>query len=513
MNPFTIFLTVCLFTPLVVAQKSRRTPAKPPPAASTAAATPAPNVPPPARPVVERKTIPIAVVNGHTITTAEFEEALREEIELVDQNIAETKQNLLELQINTLLLQAEARRRGITSERLYALEVTSKLTQPTPAEIKKFVEDHPDEFAGINTSAAASQIATYLLSEREEKVSDQLVERLKKVHQVLPGIDINAPNLKDDAVVATVAGQQVKAGSIAERLKPIVYQLRIRAYELARKRAEELVNDLLLVAEANKRQIGPEQIIRTEITEKTRQPTEAEIRKFYEDNKSRISGDFERVRHQISSYLQERDKDRLENELSIRLRQGADVRWLISEPPQPVQAISVDDDPSLGDVNAPVTIVEFTDFQCPSCAAMHPVLEEVLKSYGNAVRLVVRDFPLSQHQHALKAAEAANAAHAQGKFFEYIALLYKRQNALDIASLKKYATELGLNRQKFDAALDSGMYAAEVKRDIADGEIYGVGSTPTLFINGVLLRTLSAEALRQAIDRAAAARRPGPPPQ
>src|SRR6185503_20088851 len=97
---------------------------------------------------------------------------------------------------------------------------------------------------------------------------------------------------------------------------------------------------------------------------------------------------------------------------------------LISEPALPVQVISTDDDPVRGDANAAVTIVEFTDFQCPSCAAMSPVLDEVLKTYGNKVRLVVRDFPLAMHANARKAAEAANAANAQGKFFEYAALLF-----------------------------------------------------------------------------------------
>ncbi|HEX7295599.1 MAG TPA: thioredoxin domain-containing protein, partial [Pyrinomonadaceae bacterium] len=148
-----------------------------------------------------------------------------------------------------------------------------------------------------------------------------------------------------------------------------------------------------------------------------------------------------------------------------------------------------------------------------SCALMSSVLEEVLKSYGNSVRLVVRDFPLSMHENARKAAEAANAAHAQGRFFEYIALLYQRQKALDTPSLKKYASEIGLDRQKFDAALDRGIYAGEVKRDMTDGEIYGVASTPTIFVNGVMLRVLSAEGLRQAIDRAAAARRGSAPPK
>jgi protein-disulfide isomerase len=115
--------------------------------------------------------------------------------------------------------------------------------------------------------------------------------------------------------------------------------------------------------------------------------------------------------------------------------------------------------------------------------------------------LVVRDFPLAMHANARKAAEAANAAHAQGKFFEYTALLFKRQNALDVPSLKKYASELGLDRARFDAALDGGKYALEVKHDLDEGEIYGVDSTPAIFVNGVALREMSIEALRALIDR------------
>jgi protein-disulfide isomerase len=258
----------------------------------------------------------------------------------------------------------------------------------------------------------------------------------------------------------------------------------------------------LLIAEANRLQVTPEDMVRKEISEKVKPPTEAEVDKFYSENKARINQDLSVVRNQLVAYLQDEDRKRLERELSARLRKGADVRWLITEPTAPVLNISVDDDPSRGDANAPVTLVEFTDFQCPACAAMQPVLEEVLKSYGNKVRFVVRDFPLAQHENARKAAEAANAANAQGKFFEYAELLFKRQKALDVASLKKYATEIGLNRPKFDAALDSGTYQEEVKHDIEDGEMYGVGSTPTIFINGLQLTVLSADGLREAIDRA-----------
>ena len=270
---------------------------------------------------------------------------------------------------------------------------------------------------------------------------------------------------------------------------------------LAKQALDLTINDLLLLAEANRRNVPPEEIVRKEISEKVRPPTEAEIAKFYSDNKSKIPGELASVSNQIASYLQEQDRQRLEKAQSERLRTGADIRLLISEPALPVQAISVDDDPVRGDANAPVTIVEFTDFQCPSCAAMQPILDEALKSYGSKVRLVVRDFPLAMHANARKAAEAANAAHAQGKFFEYTALLFKRQNALDVPSLKKYASELGLDRARFDAALDSGKYAAEVKHDIDDGQLYGVDSTPAIFVNGIALTEMSIEALRALIDR------------
>jgi protein-disulfide isomerase len=268
------------------------------------------------------------------------------------------------------------------------------------------------------------------------------------------------------------------------------------------------INDLFLLAEATRRSIGPEEIVRQEVSEKIHTPTEAEVAKFYADNKARLPGELATLSNQIAEYLQEQDRQRLEKALSEKLRKGADIRWLISEPPVPVQTISIDDDPVRGDANAPVTIVEFTDFQCPSCAAMQPILDEALKSYGPKVRLVVRDFPLAMHANARKAAEAANAANAQGKFFEYTALLLKRQNALDVPSLKKYATELGLDRARFDAALDGGKYAAEVKHDMEDGERYGVDSTPAIFVNGIALREMSMEALRALIDRGLASSNP-----
>lgn len=447
--------------------------------------------------------VPIVIINGQTLTSSDFNPTVRQQLETVERRIAEARKSVLDLQINNTLLDIEAKRRRTDTHRLYESEVASRVPTPTPAQIKKFIDDNKAQFEGADPLTANQRVAAYLQDQAESKLADDLVKRLRQTTPVVMGVDVNSPNLSDTAVLATVGGQPIKGASIKERLKPIIYQIQLEAYALAKQQADQVVDNRLLLEEARKRQIGPEEIIRTEVSDKVRTPTEAEVAKFYSDNKARINGDLDSLRNQIAMYLREQDQRRLETELSDRLRKSANVRWLISEPPQPVQNVSVDDDPSRGSANAAVTVVEFTDFQCPACAAMHPVLEEVLKSYGDKVRFVVRDFPLSQHENAQKAAEAANAANEQGKFFEYAALLFQRQKALDVPSLKKYASELGLNRERFDAALDRGVFAAEVQRDIDDGEMYGVGSTPTIFINGVQLKVLSVEGLREAIDRAA----------
>src|SRR3989338_1958702 len=133
-----------------------------------------------------------------------------------------------------------------------------------------------------------------------------------------------------------------------------------------------------------------------------------------------------------------------------------------------------DDDPMLGDPNAPVTIVEFADFQCPFCRKFFETAEkEIIERYvktGKA-RLIYRDFPLTSiHNMAQKSAEAAECADEQGKFWPYHDLLYQRQGELDINNLKVWARELGLNGQHFDACLDSGKYAEEVQKDFRDGD-------------------------------------------
>lgn len=166
---------------------------------------------------------------------------------------------------------------------------------------------------------------------------------------------------------------------------------------------------------------------------------------------------------------------------------------------------SIDDDPIKGSKDATVTIIEFSEYQCPFCEKFFtqtlPLIEKNYINTGKA-RLVFRDFPLGFHQYAQKAAEAAECADEQGKFWEYHDTLFKNQGSLEITSLKNYAKDLALDETTFNDCLDSGKMTAEVQKDIEDGSKYGVTGTPTFFINGIkLVGAQPYSAFQQVIDK------------
>jgi protein-disulfide isomerase len=502
----SLLMALCLSSlGIIFAQTPRRPAAAQQAAVKPAASQPTPAPAPTPGPSKLDLSAPLAVVNGQTVTLGDLDPAIAEEVTQLEQKIAQARVQILDLQINTVLLDIEAKKRKLSSQQLYDLEVTKRVTDPSASEINQFLEANRSQLGDGDPQSIRTQVVAFLRSDREQKLTEEFIRRLRSANPVVMGVYVNSPNLNPSAVVATVSGRSISADLINARMKPIAYKLRLATYQAEKAALDRTVDDILLIAEANKRNIPPENIVRAEITEKIHHASEAEITKYYSENKANINGDLATVRDQIAAFLDQQDQTRLERLLSDRLRKGADIRVLLNQPEQPIQAINTEGEPTRGDANAAVTIVEFTDFECPSCGAMYPVLEEVLKAYGNRVRFVVRNFPLTKHVHARKAAEAADAANAQGKFFEYAAVLFKNQKNLEVASLKKYAGEVGLDRARFDADLDGGAFAAEVKHDIDEGEIYGVEGTPTIFINGVMLGDLTAEALRTAIDRAFAA--------
>jgi len=189
------------------------------------------------------------------------------------------------------------------------------------------------------------------------------------------------------------------------------------------------------------------------------------------------------MRPEIQAFIEQQRPTQALHQFMAELRRAATDVIISLEPPRE-QVEILPDDPSRGPDDAPIVLVEFSDFQCPYCQRATATIAELVEQYGDQIRFVYKDYPLPSHPEAFKAAEAGNCANEQGMFWELHDMMFESQDALDVTSLKSYATELGLDETAFAACLDGGRYTQQVEGDLAIGRDYGVSSTPTVFING-----------------------------
>lgn len=412
----------------------------------------------------------LATANGQNYTVKDLDPATREAYEGLNKSLATARTELLGEQIAQMLFKDEAAVRKITVDKLLETEIPKRLTAPTATEIKAVYDANREQIGNATLEQVRSQIVNFLQRSSYPKAVEKYVGELKLKHKVVIGKDVNAPNLLATDVLATVNTKPLTVQTFNEKAGQSLYEIRADVYEKAYNYLENTIYTEFINLEAKKADITSSDLIAREVTDK--------MKDFSEEEREKLEAAF----HQ-------------------KLVQKYNIKFLLKEPTPFVNKVSVDNDPSQGSMNAPVTIVMFSDFQCPACSATHPVLKKIMAEYGDKIRFVVRDFPLTQiHNNSFMAAQAANAANAQGKFFEYIELLYNNQDSLDTANLKRFAVQIGLNPKQFDADLDSGRFADEVRKDMADGNEYGINSTPTIFINGVKARTLSAPTFRKLID-------------
>lgn len=386
-------------------------------------------------------------------------------------SLAAARKELLTEMVAGAAFEAEAKAKNLTIEKLLA-DVKAKIPAPSDQEIQAVYDANRAAFGDKTLTETRSQIVAFLRREPEQKALQTFFQSLRTKYQIAPGKDVNAPDLKPIDILATVGAKKITAREFEEKNRFAVYEFEADVFDRVRADLENTVFSNLLEAEAKSLNLTTSDLMAREITDKMR--------------------DFS-----------DEERFTLQDALKKRLFTKYKVVFSLKEPAPIAQNISIDDDPAQGKANAPVTIVMFSDFQCPACAGVHPILKKVLTDYADKVRFVVRDFPLTNiHENAFSAALAANAAHRQGKFFEYVEILYRNQNRLDRESLIKYAADLGLNGKQFELDLSDAQTAAEVRKDRTDGESYGIGSTPTVFVNGVKVRQMSASGFREAIEKA-----------
>jgi len=170
--------------------------------------------------------------------------------------------------------------------------------------------------------------------------------------------------------------------------------------------------------------------------------------------------------------------------------------------PNKVYDLPVGKSPVKGPADASVTMVEFSDFQCPFCARSNPLIDQVIQAYPKDLKFVYKEFPLPMHQNAMPASRAAVAAQRQGKYWEMHDKLFANQQALQPDNFKQYAQELGLDVAKFEQDMNSPDVQAQIAEDMQLARQSAVGGTPTLFLNGKKVQNRSFDGLKQLIDEA-----------
>ncbi len=292
------------------------------------------------------------------------------------------------------------------------------------------------------------------------------------------------PSVGTGQPLAKINGETITDDDVRKVAGPKLQQAEMDLYDARKDAIDQIIDDKLLEAEAKKQGTTKADLLKKDVYDKIK-IEDKDIEKFYEDNKAQMQGKkLEDVKQNIRGYLFREKHQKVYGDLMDELRKKADVEFLIHAPKV---AIEEGDNPAIGPKNAPVKIVEFTDYQCPFCGKSRPTVTQILDEYKGRVRYVLRDFPLSFHKDSEKAHEGARCAGEQNKYWDMNKKLFSNQQAIKVDDVKKYAQDLKLNLDKFNQCLDSGKYAEVIKQNQEYGEKVGVSGTPAFFINGRMI--------------------------
>lgn len=321
--------------------------------------------------------------------------------------------------------------------------------------------------------------------------------------RTLPLLLLAFPALAADPVAATVGKTRILVSAVDAEIGPALAaaerDYRKKLYELRREKLDELVRARLLAAEAKKRGVDVEALLRAEVDAKTPTVEESDARALYEQFKHRMNdASFEQVRGEIDAFLRQRGQETRRGEFLAELRRAGDVRVAL----QPIRVkVAAEGAGAWGPKGAKVTIVVFADYECPYCARGAGSLDEVMERFGEQIRVVYRDFPLEFHKAAVPAAIAARCAGQQGQYHAMHDALYATQQDLSERSIAAAVARLKLDEKAFATCQVDPKTAQGVADDQAAGAAAGVEGTPAFFINGIPLSGAQpAEAFAEIIE-------------
>jgi protein-disulfide isomerase len=302
---------------------------------------------------------------------------------------------------------------------------------------------------------------------------------------------------KADEVVAEVGSARITLGEVDRRISG---QVRRQEWEIRQAALDRMIREKVLDQEAADRGTTVAELLRREVDLKITSPTPQEIDAVYQRFKSQLGGRTrEQVGDEIASRLRQERADTRREEFIESLRKKAGVKNLLL--PFRVEVPVPADAPRLGPESAPVTIVQFSDYQCPYCHRGEAAVEELLRKNEGKVRLIHRDFPLDFHSRARPASRAAYCAGEQGRFWEYHRSLLGTPGDLAEPELERRATTLGLDAASFRSCLQSDRHDQRIEQAQRQGVDLGVSGTPTFFINGrMIVGARSVPELQEVVD-------------
>lgn len=300
-------------------------------------------------------------------------------------------------------------------------------------------------------------------------------------------------------VVATFEGKKI---SEADVIAPVAAQLREledSAYTLKREAVENHVFGLIRARLAEKEGITPEALWNREVAAKLTPPAEAEVAAMVRQYRSRLPADEEQAKKVIIDVLNQNRAQERERAWRSELLVGADFQLLLEPVRYPLTPLA-SDAVVTGPASAPVTIVEFSDFQCPYCGQAQELVDEVAKKYGERVRVVFKQLPLDIHPQARLAAEASLCARDQGKFEKLHDWLFANSKGITVEAMKAAAPELGIDAAKLESCLTAKTHTSSVDEQLAQAVALGVSSTPSFFVNGRKVADRSLASFSRMID-------------
>ena len=284
-------------------------------------------------------------------------------------------------------------------------------------------------------------------------------------------------------LIASVNGQPIYERDLMSVAGPSLLGLREQEFKAKSDALNQLILQNLIEAEAKKKGVTTEGLLKQEVESRVPEPSDDEARGYYFAAKNQTSLSFDEIKPQIKQLLRTAEIQQAREKYGDSLRARANVSVLLQRP-----RVEVAYDPGRvrGNAKAAVTIVEFSDFQCPFCLQAQSILSSLLAKYQGQLKLAFLDFPMrSLHPQAEIAAEAARCAEQQGKFWQYHDALFADQTKLDEAGLIQSAQSVGLEENAFEACLKAGTFRAQIEQDVQEGAKNGVAGTPAFFIDGI----------------------------